>query len=306
VFGRFSDRARHVVVLAQEEARLLNHDHIGTEHLLLGLVAEDEGVAAQALASLHISLEASRREVGRIIGEGSTAPTGHIPFTPRSKKVLELSLRAARELGRDSIDTEHILLGLVRERAGAGAQVLRGFGATEDRVHERVLAILSGHPSTSPVQVRLRPMTDVEFDAWMDWAIEDYAREDAAAHHIAVDVERSRTEIAALLPDGLDTHGHRFRIAESAGERVGLLWFGSKETEAGTVCWLYDLWVEEPMRKRGYGRALMRALEAETRDMGLSRIELKVSGFNDRARALYESLGFVEIERRMYKVLPEA
>src|SRR4030042_5617322 len=118
VFQRFSDRARRVVVLAQEEARMLNHNYIGTEHLLLGLIQEGEGVAAKALESMNISLEAVRNQVEEIIGRGSSAPTGHIPFTPRAKKVLELSLREALQLGHNYIGTEHILLGLIREGEG--------------------------------------------------------------------------------------------------------------------------------------------------------------------------------------------
>ena len=115
MFERFTDRARRVVVLAQEEARMLNHNYIGTEHILLGLIHEGEGVAAKALESLNISLEAVRQQVEEIIGQGQAAPTGHIPFTPRAKKVLELSLREALQLGHNYIGTEHILLGLVRE-----------------------------------------------------------------------------------------------------------------------------------------------------------------------------------------------
>jgi ATP-dependent Clp protease ATP-binding subunit ClpC len=116
MFERFTDRARRVVVLAQEEARLLNHNYIGTEHLLLGLT--HEGVAAKALQYLDISLEAVRAQVEEIIGQGQSAPIGHIPFTPRAKKVLELSRREAKQLGHNYIGTEHILLGLIREGEG--------------------------------------------------------------------------------------------------------------------------------------------------------------------------------------------
>ncbi len=129
MFERFTDRARRVVVLAQEEARLLNHNYIGTEHILLGLIHEGEGVAAKALESLGISLEAVRAQVEEIIGHGGQAPSGHIPFTPRAKKVLELSLREALQLGHNYIGTEHILLGLIREGEGVAAQVLVKLGA---------------------------------------------------------------------------------------------------------------------------------------------------------------------------------
>ena len=129
MFERFTDRARRVVVLAQEEARLLDHNYIGTEHVLLGLIHEGEGVAAKALEELGISLEAVRREVEEIIGQGASAPSGHIPFTPRAKKVLELALREALQLGHNYIGTEHILLGLIREGEGVAAQVLVRLGA---------------------------------------------------------------------------------------------------------------------------------------------------------------------------------
>src|SRR5437773_2212175 len=145
MFERFTDRARRVVVLAQEEARMLNHNYIGTEHILLGLIHEGEGVAAKALESLGISLEAVRSQVEEIIGQGQAAPTGHIPFTPRAKKVLELSLREALQLGHNYIGTEHILLGLIREGEGVAAQVLQKLGADLSRVRQTVIQLLSGY-----------------------------------------------------------------------------------------------------------------------------------------------------------------
>jgi ATP-dependent Clp protease ATP-binding subunit ClpC len=132
-------------VLAQEEARLLNHNYIGTEHILLGLIREGEGVAAKALESLGISLEAVRNQVEEIIGQGGTSPSGHIPFTPRAKKVLELSLREALQLGHNYIGTEHILLGLIREGEGVAAQVLVKLGADLSRVRQQVIQLLSGY-----------------------------------------------------------------------------------------------------------------------------------------------------------------
>src|SRR5256714_1728612 len=145
LFERFTDRARRVVVLAQEEARLLNHNYIGTEHILLGLIHEGEGVAAKALESLGISLEAVRSQVEEIIGQGGSSPSGHIPFTPRAKKVLELSLREALQLGHNYIGTEHILLGLIREGEGVAAQVLVKLGADLPRVRQQVIQLLSGY-----------------------------------------------------------------------------------------------------------------------------------------------------------------
>ncbi|MEA2972374.1 MAG: ATP-dependent Clp protease ATP-binding subunit ClpC [Actinomycetota bacterium] len=169
MFERFTDRARRVVVLAQEESRLLNHNYIGTEHLLLGLIHEGEGFAAQALERLGVSLERVRAEVEEIIGQGASSPSGHIPFTPRAKKVLELSLREALELGHNYIGTEHILLGLLREGEGVAAQVLVvRMGADLGRVREVVVDMVSSaggmSESTSPVagsdrhlRLRVRP-----------------------------------------------------------------------------------------------------------------------------------------------------
>src|SRR5205814_2560223 len=176
MFERFTDRARRVVVLAQEEARMLNHNYIGTEHILLGLIHEGEGVAAKALESLGISLEAVRQQVEEIIGQGQQAPSGHIPFTPRAKKVLELSLREALQLGHNYIGTEHLLLGLVREGEGVAAQVLGKLGAELDDVRAVVMTTLSG-PQAPERAADLRPMLADEFEAYLAWAIDDYAAE---------------------------------------------------------------------------------------------------------------------------------
>ena len=151
MFERFTDRARRVLVLAQEEARLLNHSFIGTEHILLGLIHEGEGLAAKALESLGISLEAVREKVEETIGPAGTAPTGSPPFTPRAKKVLELSLREALQLGHNYIGTEHMLLGLVREGEGVAAQVLQSLGADLPRVRQQVIQLLSGYQGRETV-----------------------------------------------------------------------------------------------------------------------------------------------------------
>ncbi len=140
----FTDRARRVVVLAQDEARLRNHNYLGTEHLLLGLIREGEGVAVQALESLGISLEAVRAQVQEIIGQGQSAPTSHIRFTPQAKKVLELSFREALQLNHTYIGTEHLLLGLIGEGEGVAAQVLMQLGADLSRVRQRVIELRSG------------------------------------------------------------------------------------------------------------------------------------------------------------------
>ena len=169
MFERFTDRARRVVVLAQEEARMLNHNYIGTEHILLGLIHEGEGVAAKALESMDISLEAVRAQVEEIIGQGQQAPSGHIPFTPRAKKVLELSLREALQLGHNYIGTEHILLGLIREGEGVAAQVLVKLGADLNRVRQQVIQLLSGYQGEknqggAPGQAEGTPSTSLVLD----------------------------------------------------------------------------------------------------------------------------------------------
>jgi ATP-dependent Clp protease ATP-binding subunit ClpC len=143
MFERFTDRARRAVALAQEEANRLNHNYIGTEHILLGLIREGDGVAAKALESLSISLDAARQQVEEIVGPGQQAPSGHIPFTPRAKKVLELSLRESQQLGHSYIGTEDILLGLIREGHGVAAQVLVKQGADLNLVRHQVIQLLA-------------------------------------------------------------------------------------------------------------------------------------------------------------------
>jgi ATP-dependent Clp protease ATP-binding subunit ClpC len=145
MFERFTERARQAVVYAQDEARALKHNYIGTEHLLLGLLREEEGLAARVLESLGVSLEEVRPQVARIVGQGDDVTTGQIPFTPRSKKVLELALDEAVGLGHNYIGTEHILLGLVRENQGIAARILLfDFGADADRVRAEIRRQLGG------------------------------------------------------------------------------------------------------------------------------------------------------------------
>ncbi|MEX0945880.1 MAG: Clp protease N-terminal domain-containing protein, partial [Acidimicrobiia bacterium] len=157
MFERMTDRARRVLVLAQEEARFLNHSHIGTEHILLGLVNEGEGVGYQALVRHGMSSETARERVREIIGEGVEAPSGHIPFTPRAKKVFELSLREAIQLGHNYIGTEHLLLGLVREGGGVGAQVLSRLGLELAPLRQTVLQLLKEHPENQEAARRPWP-----------------------------------------------------------------------------------------------------------------------------------------------------
>jgi ATP-dependent Clp protease ATP-binding subunit ClpC len=149
MFERFTDRARRVIVIAQEEARMLRHNFIGTEHLLLGLVREGEGVAVKTLETLGISLSAVREQVEGIIGKGQQTPVGHIPFTPQAKKVLQLSLHEALQLDHNYIGTEHILLGLIREGEGVAAQVLFRMGADLDRVRQQIVQLLDDYQARS-------------------------------------------------------------------------------------------------------------------------------------------------------------
>jgi ATP-dependent Clp protease ATP-binding subunit ClpC len=151
MFERFTDRARRVVVLAQDEARGLNHNWIGTEHLLLAVIREGQGVGAKALEAMQISLDAARQQVESIIGRGQEpVGDGHIAFTPRAKKVLELSLREALQIGHNYIGTEHILLGLIREGDGVAAQVLVNLGSDLNRARQQVIQLLHGHQGTRP------------------------------------------------------------------------------------------------------------------------------------------------------------
>jgi ATP-dependent Clp protease ATP-binding subunit ClpA len=158
LFERFTDRARRVIVLAQEEARALRHDYIGTEHILLGLIHEGEGVAAKALEALGIGLQAVRQQVEELIGQGEEQRSGHIPFTPRAKKVLELSLRESQQLGHNYIGTEHILLGLIREGDGVAAQVLVRLGADLNRVRQQVIEVLADHQARQPASQQPAPV----------------------------------------------------------------------------------------------------------------------------------------------------
>ena len=157
MFERFTERARQVVVLAQDEARAFRHNYIGTEHLLLGLLREEEGVAARVLEGLDVSLEEVRAQVGRIIGEGDEVVSGQIPFTPRAKKVLELSLREALGLGHNYIGTEHILLGLAREQEGVGMRILLDYDVDEAKIRDAVVRTLSGTRGPADPAAELEP-----------------------------------------------------------------------------------------------------------------------------------------------------
>ena len=168
MFERFTERARQVVVLAQDEARALKHNYIGTEHLLLGLLREEDGLGARVLGALGIKLAAVREQVTRLVGEGDEVASGQIPFTPRAKKVLELSLREALALGHNYIGTEHLLLGLVREHEGVAALVLHDLGADAATVRNEVIRMLSGPgaPGMPPEPAGARPENPAELREW--------------------------------------------------------------------------------------------------------------------------------------------
>ncbi len=240
MFERFTDRARRVVVLAQEEARLLNHSYIGTEHILLGLIAEAEGVAAKVLEGLGISAAAVREKVESIIGEGGSPPSGHIPFTPRAKKVLELSLREALQLGHNYIGTEHILLGLVREGEGVAAQVLVTMGADLSAVRQSVVQELSGYSSRGRARPQLSALERRETPAMVKAGAlaRHLARSGAVgSHHLLLALLSDEESLAAKALaglgvtkdaveeklEGLDRAGTSDETPEEAGaRRIGM------------------------------------------------------------------------------------
>jgi ATP-dependent Clp protease ATP-binding subunit ClpA len=209
MFERFTDRARRVVVLAQEEARLLSHNYVGTEHLLLGLAHEGQGVAAKALESLGIQLEALRSQVEEIIGQGQYAPTGHLPFTPRAKKVLELSLREAKQLGHNYIGTEHILLGLIREGEGVAAHVLVKLGAGLSRTRAQVIQLLSDSAGGPEAAAGTRPMHMPDDLREAEEQLAEVRRQKEAA------IEAQDFDQAAALRD------QELQLLESLAEREG-------------------------------------------------------------------------------------
>ena len=213
MFERFTDRARQTVVLAQEEARRLGHNYIGTEHLLLGLLREGEGVAAQAIGRMGISLADVRSDVVRIIGELSEAPSGHIPFTPRSKKVLELSLREAMQLGHNYIGTEHILLGLVREGEGVAAQVLVARGADLKRVRATVLEELQ---NITPGSRASGPRRTPGGEEALSNAQQLAGSSAVGSHHLLEALARSEDSLASkvLISLGVDADTLAARIDE--------------------------------------------------------------------------------------------
>jgi len=169
VFERFTERARQVVVLAQEESRTFKHNYIGTEHILLGLLREEEGLAGRVLESLDITIERVRAAVLQIVGAGEEPTPGQIPFTPRAKKVLELAIREALSLGHNYIGTEHILLGLARENEGVGVRILREFDVDAEKIRNEIIRMLSGPEAPPFTEVRMVTRQTVAA-AWLDWS----------------------------------------------------------------------------------------------------------------------------------------
>jgi ATP-dependent Clp protease ATP-binding subunit ClpA len=234
LFERFTERARQVVVLAQDEARALKHNYIGTEHILLGLLREEEGLAARVLESLDITVEEVRAQVARIVGQGDEVTTGQIPFTPRAKKVLELALREALSLGHNYIGTEHVLLGLVRENEGVAARILLDLDADDEKIRAQVVSLLSGGSRRSELE-RVRREKEQAIDD-QDWERAAALREQERALlpvapggprssvHLRVDrpaTPRRAVDAVALLAGWL-----AFGLAFGLGLLVGWLIWG--------------------------------------------------------------------------------
>jgi ATP-dependent Clp protease ATP-binding subunit ClpA len=222
MFERFTVRARRVVVLAQEEARDLGHDYIGTEHLLLGLLPDTEAVAVRVLDGLGISREAVREQVVARVGRAGRTPVGHIPFTPQAKKSLELSLREALQLGHNHIGTEHLLLGLIREGEGVAAQVLTGLGADLARVRDKVLELVPGGPAEAREFTRRRAATPFPGVSDIIRRLDTIARRlDAIERHLGL---AAAGAARAGEPGGTDEAGRTDEAAgpgEPAGEAGG-------------------------------------------------------------------------------------
>jgi hypothetical protein len=223
VFERFTERARQVVVLAQEEARAIKHNYIGTEHILLGLLREEEGLAARVLASLGVALEPTRDQVTRIVGWGEEATSGQIPFTPRAKKVLELALREALSLGHNYIGTEHILLGLARENEGVAARILLDLGADSQKIRDEVIRFLSG-PGGAPAASAAAESAGGQrgpVAGWLDGLRELLGR---LAQEMRSELGRDPDPGDLLLVLACATHTHAGRAMRELGVDLDALW----------------------------------------------------------------------------------
>jgi GNAT superfamily N-acetyltransferase len=270
MFTRFTDRARRVVTQAQEEARMLDHGYIGTEHILLGLIREGNGVGAKALESLGISLDVVRQQIGEIIGRGQHTPSGHIPFTPRAKRVLELSLTEAVQLGHDYVGTEHILLGLIRQGDGVAAQVLVKLGADRNRVRQQVIQLISSQPPQSGEAMKVRPREAADRPA----ALAFLARHNSAR--------------VARLGELLEPPDHPALLAEADGEIVGMLTY--VPDPRWEQCEVLTLHATEQWH--GVGTALIKAVEQLAAEHGCTRLWLITTNDNLDALRFYQRRGF--------------
>ncbi len=203
MFERFTERARQIVVLAQEEARAFKHNYIGTEHILLGLLREEEGLARRVLESLDITIAEVRAQVGCIVGQGGEVTSGQIPFTPRAKKVLELSLREALSLGHNWIGTEHILLGLVRENEGVAARILLDFDADAEKIRHAVVQALGVTPPEEPYRRRFRGKRTQPERAHFDYRVEDAPNAVEELRDLLIDLDREGWELVTSVRGSL-------------------------------------------------------------------------------------------------------
>ena len=314
MFERFTNRARHVVVLAQEEARQLQHNYIGTEHILLGLLGEPDGIACRAIERLGLTLDSAREEVKAVVGTGKSTPTGHIPFTPRAKKTLELALREALQLQHNYIGTEHILLGVIREGDGVGAQILKQHAADLATVRAAVLELLS----TMPTEVRLsrwlrRPLptpgasesgksTELQTTPAADRSLSEAARlagsRPVGSHHLLLaalgDPDTAAARALAALGVDLDHAREALRSAEVTGtsdeppEEAGRRQMLIRVTDRQLTIEATDPVIV------GLGRAALEALGDQAEPAGTIRGDLPVSASLSTVwQALHDSLAVI-------------
>ena len=318
MFERFTSRARHVVVLAQEEARQLQHNYIGTEHILLGLLGEPDGLACRALERFGMSLDGARDEVKAIVGTGKSTPTGHIPFTPRAKKTLELALREALQLQCNYIGTEHVLLGVMREGDGVGAQILKQHAADLATVRATVLELLS----TMPTEVRRirwarRPLptpgasepggpgksTELQTTPAADRSLSEAARlagsRPVGSHHLLLaalgDPDTAAARALAALGVDLDNAREALRSADVTGssdeppEEAGRRQMLIRVTDAHLTIEATDQVIV------GLGRAALEALGDQAEPAGTIRGDLPVSASLSTVwQALHDSLAVIQ------------